>query len=52
MIPALFTRNIDGSEVLDRSFDELGGGLLLADIALDQQQARARQSWARESTID
>jgi hypothetical protein len=29
-------QNIDGSEVLDRSFDSFGGGLLLADIAVDQ----------------
>jgi len=29
-------QNIDGSEVLDRSFDSFGDGLLLADIAVDQ----------------
>jgi hypothetical protein len=32
-------QNTDRSKVLDRRFDGLGSGLLLADIALDENQA-------------
>jgi hypothetical protein len=32
-------QNIDGSEVVDRSFDSFGGGLLLPNVTVDEEQA-------------
>ena len=32
-------QNVDGSEALDRCFDNFGSGLLLTDIAIDENQA-------------
>jgi hypothetical protein len=32
-------KNIDGSEALDRRFDRFDSGLLLTDIAIDENQA-------------
>ena len=32
-------QNINGSEVVDRGFDDFGRGLLLPDIAIDENQA-------------
>jgi hypothetical protein len=51
--PGVIHQDIDGSEALDRCFDSFGSGLLLTDIAIDENQARLRQStidWHEETS--
>jgi hypothetical protein len=35
-MPALFTQNVDGSEVVDRCLDSIGSRLPVANIAIKQ----------------